>query len=123
MFLVDSSRATREWDQVVAHVHGIVKKHGGDVAKSEKWSERRLAYDIRGHKRGVYMLVHFKAPGDAVQLIKRDCGLSEIIIRFLIVVHDPKKAVPVAPPPPTDAPAASPAPAPAAVEAKPKETV
>jgi len=111
MFLLDSARATREWDVVQAHVHDILKKHGAEITKSEKWSERRLAYDIRGHKRGVYMLTYFTAPGEAIRLINRDCELSDVVIRNLIIVDEPKKGKAAVPPPPPDAPAASPTPA------------
>jgi len=85
MFLVDTSRANREWDEVVKHIHGLIKRNGGEISKSEKWAERRLAYPILGRKRATYILVHFEGDGSGIASLQRDCQLSEVVLRVLIV--------------------------------------
>ena len=50
--------------------------------------KRTEAYEIRGQKRGTYILVYFKAPGKDVAHIERDCNLSERILRTLILRAD-----------------------------------
>ncbi|MFQ5861572.1 MAG: 30S ribosomal protein S6 [Candidatus Brocadiales bacterium] len=84
MFLIDNAR-TSDWDKVVEHVHGILKKGNARVLSTEKWAERKLAYRIDGHKRGTYMLVYFDAPAGAITDIRRDCQLSDAILRCLIL--------------------------------------
>ena len=86
MFLLDSAKANKDWDGVAAHVHQIIDRHGASIQKSQKWGERKLAYEIQGHRRGTYMLVHFEADGDAIAAIRRDAGLSDTILRTLIVI-------------------------------------
>ena len=93
MFLLDSSQASKDkgWDAVTAHVHAVLERHGAQIVKSNKWGERKLAYEIARQKRGTYMLVHFNAEGAAIGRIRRDTGLSDIILRALILVdadHD-----------------------------------
>ena len=88
MFLLDNSKANKDWEAVEAHVHGILERHGANIKKSQKWGERKLAYEISGHKRGTYMLVHFEANGDAIVPVRRDAGLSDTIIRMLIVIDE-----------------------------------
>jgi len=88
MFLLDSGQASREWEKVEGHVHDILKRHGGKIEKSEKWAERKLAYEIAGHRRGTYLLVYFDAPGAAISPIRRSCELSEMILRTLIVCDE-----------------------------------
>jgi small subunit ribosomal protein S6 len=53
-----------------------------------KWDERRLAYDVKGNKRGVYFLTRFTADTRKVKEIERDCRLSEKMLRALIVRND-----------------------------------
>src|SRR5205823_5441403 len=53
-----------------------------------KWDERRLAYEIKKQKRGLYILAYFKAPGGSLSHIERDCNLSEKILRVLLLRAD-----------------------------------
>ena len=85
LFLVDAVEAKRDWDTSVAHVKGILTKYGAEIGTNYKWDERKLAYAIHRHKRGAYFLVYFKADPNQVTHIRRDCDLSEIIIRELIL--------------------------------------
>jgi len=88
LFLIDNAHANTEWDNVVKHIHDILQKNGAEILKSEKWGEKKLAYKIKAHKRGTYLLVHFNAKNTAITAIKRDFQLSDYIIRFLIIKDD-----------------------------------
>ena len=66
-------------------VRGIIEKRKGVVKEIDKWDERRLSYEIDRNKRGFYVLAYFEAPQEAVAQIKRDCVLSEDVLRVLIL--------------------------------------
>lgn len=85
LFLIDNTHANMEWDNVVKHIHDILQKNGVEILKSEKWGEKKLAYKIKGHKRGTYLLIHFNAKSSALVPIRRELRLSDSIIRFLII--------------------------------------
>src|SRR5574341_715403 len=85
LFLIDNAYASTEWDNVVKHIHDILQKNEAEILKTEKWGEKKLAYKIKGHKRGTYLLVHFNAKNTAIAPVKRDFQLSDYLIRFLIV--------------------------------------
>lgn len=70
------------------HVRESITRHGGEVVSLVKWDERRLAFDIRSNKRGVYFLAYFTAPTSVVGSIERDCNLSEKMLRAMIVRAD-----------------------------------
>lgn len=88
LFLIDNARANLEWDNVVNQIHDILKKNGAEILKTEKWGEKKLAYKIKGHKRGTYLLTHFNAKHTAITSLKRDFQLSDAIVRVLIVKDD-----------------------------------
>lgn len=91
MFVLDDSRCS-ENPQAVAHeVRGILEKNRAQVFTLEKWDERRLAYPIHGHSRGVYLLVRFTAPADAIVSIERDCQLNDTVLRVLIARDTPSE--------------------------------
>lgn len=85
LFIIDNAIANSDWDTAVKQVHKILENRGAEILKSEKWGERKLAYKMKGHKRGTYMLVYFNAPSDSITPIKRDLQLSDNVIRTLIV--------------------------------------
>jgi ribosomal protein S6 len=89
MFLLDAVQASKDWTATEKHVLDILKRYGAEVITSEKWGDRKLSYEIKHQKRAVYLLVHFKAPGDAIAKVRADCRLSETILRVLIIVDDP----------------------------------
>lgn len=76
--------ATVDSDGAVKQVGDLVAKHGGESLLLRKWDERKLAFEIKKNKRGLYVLCFFKAPGTAVDKISRDVNLSETILRCLI---------------------------------------
>lgn len=87
MFLLGQAQAA-DLGGAVAHINEIMARGHADVLAMRKWDERRLAYEIKGQKRGTYILVYFKAPGRDVAHIERDCNLSERILRTLILRAD-----------------------------------
>ncbi|MEE9585104.1 MAG: 30S ribosomal protein S6 [Candidatus Brocadiales bacterium] len=93
MFLIDNAKAS-DWDNIVEHVHGILKRRGAQVISTEKWGERKLAYRVNGHRRGTYIQVYFDAPTGAITDVRRDCQLSDSILRSLILKAD-KRPEPV----------------------------
>jgi small subunit ribosomal protein S6 len=87
MFLFGSGFAT-DVDGAVKLARAIVERHEGKVIVLKKWDERKLAYEIRGEKRGVYVICFFTAPPEAVGPITRDVELSEQILRVMVTKAD-----------------------------------
>jgi small subunit ribosomal protein S6 len=76
--------ATVDSESSVKSIGDLVQKHGGEILLLKKWDERKLAYEVKKNKRGLYVSCFFKAPGAAVDKITRDVNLSETILRVLI---------------------------------------
>ena len=56
LFLVNIAHASKDWDSVASHVRTILEKNGAEIVYFDKWQERRLAYEIGRHRKGVYIL-------------------------------------------------------------------
>ncbi|HEX2839166.1 MAG TPA: 30S ribosomal protein S6 [Phycisphaerales bacterium] len=87
MFLIGQSQ-TGDLAAIIQHIEEIMQRGHATVISMKKWDERRLAYEIKGQKRGLYILVYFKAPGESLSHIERDCNLSEKILRVMILRAD-----------------------------------
>ncbi len=90
MFVLDSNKVAVNWDETVQHVHGILTRNHASIVASRQWDERRLAYPINGHKKGTYLLTYFRSGGENIKNIVHDCGLSDVILRELILKVHPK---------------------------------
>lgn len=84
MFLFPQS-AGSDLGGAVSHVESILERADAELVAISKWDERRLAYDIKGNKRGLYVLTYFKADRSKIAGIERDCNLSEMLLRAMIV--------------------------------------
>ena len=95
MFLVDSNKAKQDHAKVLEEITEVIKKNGGEVVNLDKWDERKLAFPIAKRKRGTYYLSHFRAEGPAIGRIERSAGLSETILRTLVLRDEDGEAFPV----------------------------
>jgi small subunit ribosomal protein S6 len=87
MFLLPGS-AVNDTDAAIKLCQGIIERHGGKMIVIKKWDERKLAYEVKKQKRGLYIIAYFTAPGTAITPIERDVQLSEDILRVLVVHAD-----------------------------------
>jgi small subunit ribosomal protein S6 len=87
MFLFPQTVAA-DLQSAADHVLEILSKGGAEIVSLCKWDERRLAYDIKGNKRGVYFLTYFKCDAQKLASIERDARLSEKLLRSMITRAD-----------------------------------
>ena len=81
-------------DKVIGEVQETLSSRGAEVIRIERWGRKRLAYPIRKHDEGWYVLMHVKGPGDALQEVERKMRISENFIKYLTVrLDDVKGAV------------------------------
>ena len=85
MFLVHSGRDFQTASQPIVKV---LERSEAQVLSIRPWEERRLAYQIKGQKRGLYVLTYFKADPQRIAELERDCRLNEDILRVLILRRD-----------------------------------
>lgn len=70
------------------HVLELLQRAGAEILSFKKWDERRLAFEIKGNKRGLYFLAYFKAKGSKMHNLERDCNLSEKLLRAMFTRAD-----------------------------------
>ena len=85
MFLLDNNVVREDWNNAKGVANGILEKHGASITTSRRWAERSLAYTIKKSNRGTYLLTHFEANPDSIQIMRRDLELNETVMRYLIL--------------------------------------
>jgi small subunit ribosomal protein S6 len=90
LFLLDTNKVSGDVAAAAQQLHTILEKHHAEVLASRPWDERRLAYPISGHKKGLYYLTYFRTEGPNLVNIEHDFQLNELILRTLVLKIDPK---------------------------------
>jgi small subunit ribosomal protein S6 len=90
MFILDSNRYGRDPEAVSNQIPAMIEKLGGEMLVSRFWEERRLAYPIRGQRKGTYWLTYFRLDGTRLVELQRQCQITEDILRVLFLKVDPR---------------------------------
>jgi small subunit ribosomal protein S6 len=90
MFLLDANKVAGDVPAAAKQLETLLQRHHAEVLASRQWDERRLAYPIKGQKKGLYYLTYFRTEGKNLVEIERDLALNETVLRALTLKIDPK---------------------------------
>jgi small subunit ribosomal protein S6 len=71
-------------------VEEVIGTAGAELLVSRLWDDRRLAYPIKGHRKGTYWLTFFRLDGGQIPALNRQCQINEFILRHLFLKVDPR---------------------------------
>ncbi len=88
LFLISQQAVGTNLGDAIEHVRQIMDRAGAEVLTLRKWDDRKLAYPIKGQKRGVFLLSMFRVDGGKLADLERDCNLSEQVLRVMVTRCD-----------------------------------
>ncbi len=74
-------------DDLLGKVRAQIEKVGGTINKVDEWGVRRLAYEVKKHADGFYVLYEFEAPTSSVRPLDDYLRLQAPIMRFRTTVR------------------------------------
>jgi small subunit ribosomal protein S6 len=90
LFIFDPNRYGHDPQGVSGQIPALIEKLGGEILVSRLWEERRLAYPIKGQRKGAYWLMYFRLGGDQLTELKRHCQINENVLRVLFLKVEPR---------------------------------
>jgi small subunit ribosomal protein S6 len=122
MFLLDAGAP--DFEAASAPVRDVLARIKAEVLVLKAWDERRLAFEIKTRKRGLYVLAYFNADPSQLAPLQHEVLLDERILRALVLTAQDVTSEKMNAPTPADtggirragegeSPAEAPAPAPA----------
>ncbi len=88
MFVVYNKDGQKNHGYLEEHLRGLLARIDANVVRINRWDERQLAYEIKGQKEGIFYLAYFEADGEKIAQLRRDSGLSEYVLRLLVLRLD-----------------------------------
>ena len=77
-----------EVSAVHEEVSALVSRFDGRIVKTDNWGRRRLAYEIKRHTEGTYVLELIEGSGEMLRELDRRLRVLDQIMRHLVVRID-----------------------------------
>ena len=94
-FIARPDISSQQVDGLAEQFREILTEAGGEIAKTEYWGLRSLAYRIKKNRKGHYYFMNIAAPPEAIDAMEHTMRINEDVIRYLTVrveEHDPNPA-------------------------------
>jgi len=88
VFILTPTLSEEEVDRVVEQMQKVVEGKSAQVDKVEKWGKRSLAYKIKKHTEGYFVLFTISGGGEAIAELERKLKVTDTVLRFLTVRVD-----------------------------------
>ncbi len=85
LFLLDAGQTP---EAALEPIKAVLDRSGAEILVAKPWDERRLAYEIKGRKRGLYLLVYFQVDPLKIADIEGDVKLNDQILRAMLLRKD-----------------------------------
>ncbi|MBD1212720.1 30S ribosomal protein S6 [Dolichospermum planctonicum CS-1226] len=94
MYILRPDLGDEQIVQQIAKYENLIREHGAENIEIQNRGKRRLAYEIKKHRDGVYVQMNYTGPGTAIAIMERAMRLSEEVIRYMTVKQEvPKQKV------------------------------
>lgn len=73
---------------LVERFDGVLTDNGATIVESKTWEKRRLAYEVKDFKEGIYQIINLEAKSDSAALSEFDrlAKISPDILRHMFVI-------------------------------------
>ena len=96
VYIFDSALEEAAINEKLARFHALIQRPGEAAPEATHWGKRSLAYPIKKHDTGYYVIAKFETSGDLLPEFERAIKLDEGVLRFLVVLSEGEQIAPVA---------------------------
>ena len=90
LLILNPTLTEEERTAVIERINTLVRENGSEPDNVEEWGKRKLAYEIDKMNDGDYVLYEFKADPANIAEVDRVLGITDAVVRFIIVRRDDK---------------------------------
>ncbi|MBD2149898.1 30S ribosomal protein S6 [Pseudanabaena sp. FACHB-1277] len=90
MYILRPDLPDQEIDAAIAKYQDFLVQHGSEDLTVQHRGRRRLAYDIKGHREGIYIQVNYSAIPSTIESLEKTMRLGDDVIRYLTVKLEPE---------------------------------
>ncbi len=88
VFVVNPELSEEQRQPLFDKLKGLLSEDQGMIVEFDEWGHKRLAYEIKKHTRGYYVLMDFCGDGVLVKEIERNMRLDDRVLKYMTVLKD-----------------------------------
>src|SRR4030043_956241 len=88
---LDAALSDEEADAAITKIKDLISGHGGEVIKVDIWGRKKLAYEIKKQKKGLYVLLFYKTPPATLKKLEEFYKVLDAVLKFMIIKLSPKQ--------------------------------
>jgi small subunit ribosomal protein S6 len=84
MIILNAAITDEEADAAVGRIKDLITGQGGEVLKVDVWGRRKLAYEIKKQKKGLYVLIFYKAPAATIKKLEEFFKVFDSVLKYIV---------------------------------------
>lgn len=104
IIILNASLTDEEIEAAAAKIKALITNSGGEILKADNWGRKKLAYEIKKHKKGFYLLLIYKVAPSVIKKLEDYYKVFDPVIKFMVIKLDKKAFEVVMPKPEEQAP-------------------
>ncbi|MFN6568969.1 30S ribosomal protein S6 [Nostoc minutum NIES-26] len=88
MYILRPDLGDEQVEQAIAKYQNLLREQGAEDIQIQNRGKRRLAYEIKKHRDGIYIQMNYTGPGTVVAPMERAMRLSEEVFRYLTIKQE-----------------------------------
>jgi small subunit ribosomal protein S6 len=97
IYILNPELSSEAAEKVKEVMSGIVLKQDGDIHIVDDWGVKRLAYNVKKHSKGHYVLMQFSGSAAALKELERNYRVNDGVIKYMTLRIDEKELQAVVP--------------------------
>ncbi|AFY74235.1 ribosomal protein S6 [Synechococcus sp. PCC 7502] len=91
MYILRPDLNEQDLETAIAKYKTLLEEKGAEEISIQNRGKRRLAYEVKKNREGIYVQLNYTAPPVAVETLERTMKLSDEVIRFMTIKVTPEQ--------------------------------
>jgi small subunit ribosomal protein S6 len=83
--IINASLPDEEIEAAIAKIKEVVTGQGGQIIKTSIWGKKKLAYEIKKQKRGLFLLLVYKTMPSTIKKLEDFYKVFEPVIKHSVI--------------------------------------
>jgi small subunit ribosomal protein S6 len=89
--ILNAALADEEAEATITKIKELIADQGGEVLKVDIWGRKKLAYEIKKQKKGLYILLFYKTPPATIKKLEDFYKVFDAVLKYLILKLNAKQ--------------------------------
>ena len=88
IYILNPELSSEENQKIQENFSDIVSQQGGEVHVVDDWGIKKLAYVVKKHKKGHYVMMQFASNAGTLQELERNYRVNDGVIKYMTLCID-----------------------------------